>query len=44
MTLSIGDLAPAFTLPDDTGTARALADYRGRLVVLYFYPRADTPG
>lgn len=39
-----GDLAPAFTLPDQDGNEVSLADLRGRTVVLYFYPRADTPG
>lgn len=36
--------APDFTLPDETGTLRKLSDYRGRPVVLYFYPKDDTPG
>jgi thioredoxin-dependent peroxiredoxin len=40
----VGDTAPAFTLPDQNGTARTLADFRGRWLVLYFYPRDDTPG
>jgi peroxiredoxin Q/BCP len=39
-----GDRAPDFTLPDDTGTPRRLADQRGRWLVLYFYPKDDTPG
>ena len=39
-----GRKAPAFTLNDQTGTAHALADYAGRPVVLYFYPKDDTPG
>ena len=39
-----GDQAPDFTLPDSTGAATALADYRGKKVVLYFYPAAMTPG
>ncbi len=42
--LAAGDDAPAFTLPDSTGTPVALADQRGRRVVLYFYPAAMTPG
>lgn len=37
-------LAPNFTLPDQQGITRALRDYRGRWVVLYFYPKDDTPG
>ena len=44
MALSVGDTAPAFTLPDDTGAKVALKDLRGRRVVLYFYPKDDTPG
>jgi peroxiredoxin Q/BCP len=39
-----GDTAPDFTLPDQDGNPVRLADYRGRNVVLYFYPKADTPG
>src|SRR4051794_39664512 len=39
-----GDSAPAFTLPDQNGTPRTLADFRGKWLVLYFYPRDDTPG
>jgi peroxiredoxin Q/BCP len=39
-----GDQAPDFTLADSTGTPVALADYRGRKVVVYFYPAAMTPG
>lgn len=39
-----GDQAPDFTLPDSTGRPKALADYRGSKVVLYFYPAANTPG
>lgn len=42
--LNEGDVAPAFTLLDDTGTKVALSDFAGKKVVLYFYPRADTPG
>jgi peroxiredoxin Q/BCP len=40
----VGDMAPAFELPDQTGKTHALAQYRGRKVVLYFYPKDDTPG
>jgi thioredoxin-dependent peroxiredoxin len=39
-----GDQAPDFTLPDQDGNAVALSQLRGRTVVLYFYPKADTPG
>ncbi len=44
MTLAIGDLAPDFTLPDHDGRPVALADFRGRTVILYFYPKDDTSG
>lgn len=36
-------MAPAFTLPDQNGDPVKLSDLRGQTVVLYFYPRADTP-
>ena len=39
-----GQKAPAFSLPDQAGTTHSLADYAGRPVVLYFYPKDDTPG
>ncbi|MEX6723142.1 thioredoxin-dependent thiol peroxidase [Parapedomonas caeni] len=42
--LAIGQPAPAFTLPLDDGRTVSLADFRGRAVVLYFYPKDDTPG
>jgi thioredoxin-dependent peroxiredoxin len=42
--LEVGDKAPAFTLPGDGGGDVALANFKGRKLVLYFYPRADTPG
>jgi thioredoxin-dependent peroxiredoxin len=42
--LSEGDQAPDFTLPDQSGEEVTLSDLRGETVVLYFYPRADTPG
>jgi peroxiredoxin Q/BCP len=42
--LAAGDVAPDFTLPDQDGTAVTLSALRGRPVVLYFYPRDDTPG
>jgi peroxiredoxin Q/BCP len=42
--LETGQLAPDFTLPDQDGEAVSLASLRGRKVVLYFYPKADTPG
>jgi peroxiredoxin Q/BCP len=39
-----GAQAPAFTLPDEDGNPVSLGDFTGRTVVLYFYPRANTPG
>lgn len=42
--LKPGDLAPTFVLQDDSGTAVDLAALRGRTVILYFYPKDDTPG
>jgi thioredoxin-dependent peroxiredoxin len=42
--LDSGDTAPAFTLPDQDGEDVSLADFAGRRVVVYFYPRDDTPG
>ncbi|MFM8525319.1 MAG: thioredoxin-dependent thiol peroxidase [Cyanobacteriota bacterium] len=44
MALEIGDIAPAFTLPDQNGTAVSLSDFAGSRVVIYFYPKDDTPG
>jgi len=44
MTLNPGDPAPDFTLPDQDGSAVSLSGLRGKTVVLYFYPKADTPG
>ena len=43
-TLDINDKAPSFTLPANDGKTLSLSDYKGRYVVLYFYPRDDTPG
>ena len=40
----VGDPAPNFTLPRSGGGQQSLKDLRGRKVVLYFYPKADTPG
>lgn len=44
MPISAGAPAPEFELLDDTNTPRKLSDFRGRNVVLYFYPQDDTPG
>ena len=42
--LATGTQAPDFTLPDQNGEMHSLSDYRGQKVVLYFYPRDNTPG
>ena len=42
--LNPGDLVEDFTLPDQDGIARSLSDFKNAPVVLFFYPRADTPG
>ena len=42
--MEVGTLAPDFALPDQEGRTHRLSDYRGRWVVLYFYPKDDTPG
>lgn len=44
MTLSVGDKAPDFTMPTDGGGEVSLSALKGKAVVLYFYPRDDTPG
>jgi peroxiredoxin Q/BCP len=44
MTASVGDPAPDFTLEDQHGNPVSLSGLRGKTVVLYFYPKADTPG
>ena len=44
MPISSGITAPDFMLTDDAGVSRRLSDYRGQIVVLYFYPKDDTPG
>ncbi|MEG4855575.1 peroxiredoxin [Microcoleus sp. B5-D4] len=44
MTIYPGDVAPLFSLPDAQGNVVSLADFRGQRVVLYFYPRDNTPG
>jgi len=44
MTLNIGDPAPDFTSTDQSGNSIKLSDYRGKKVVLYFYPKDDTSG
>ena len=42
--LEVGTKAPAFSLPDQNGTIHTLEDYRGKKVVLYFYPKDNTSG
>jgi peroxiredoxin Q/BCP len=42
--LQVGAMAPDFTLSDESGTQHKLSDYRGKTVVVYFYPKNDTPG
>lgn len=44
MPISAGSPAPEFELYDDTDTLRKLSDFRGKNIVLYFYPKDDTPG
>jgi peroxiredoxin Q/BCP len=44
MKLKVGQKAPDFSLPDQTGAIHRLSDYRGRWVLVYFYPRDSTPG
>ena len=42
--LNVGDTAPDFSVLDHTGVRHTLAEYRGKHLVLWFYPKADTPG
>ncbi len=42
--LEVGTKAPVFELPDQNGTIHTLEEYRGKKVILYFYPRDNTPG
>jgi len=44
MKLKVGLKAPNFALPDQTGKKHALVDYRGKWILLYFYPKDNTPG
>lgn len=44
MPLEVGKKAPAFALPDEDGNVVKLSDYAGRRVVVFFYPKASTPG
>ena len=42
--LSVGDLAPSFTLLDQEGNSVSLSDFKGKKVLIWFYPKASTPG
>jgi peroxiredoxin Q/BCP len=42
--LKAGDRAPDFSVTDDQGKVRTLGEFRGKTLVLWFYPKADTPG
>lgn len=44
MLLNIGDKAPEFSLPDSESNLVSLSDFKGRKVVLWFFPKANTPG
>lgn len=44
MSLSVSDIAPDFSAPDQTGKIHKLSDYQGKWVLLYFYPKDHTPG
>ena len=44
MSIEEGKAAPAFTLPDANGEKVSLKDFRGKNVIVYFYPKDDTPG
>ena len=42
--LKVGDTAPDFSLPSDSGANVSLKDFHGHTLILYFFPKADTPG
>jgi thioredoxin-dependent peroxiredoxin len=42
--LDMGSKAPEFSLPSDSGANVSLKDFKGKALVLYFFPKADTPG
>ena len=44
MAIKVGNKAPAFALPDQDGKVHSLKDYAGKWVLVYFYPKDDTPG
>jgi peroxiredoxin Q/BCP len=43
-TLKVGDLVPNFSCPDEKGIVHSLEDYKGKKLVVFFYPKASTPG
>ena len=42
--IKVGDMAPDFVLKDQDGKIHKLSDYRGQRVIVYYFPKADTPG
>lgn len=44
MPLKLNDKAPGFSLPDQNGVMRSLADFSGKKIILFFYPKANTGG
>jgi len=42
--MQVNDKAPDFKLPDENGKETSLKDFKGKTLVLYFFPKADTPG
>ena len=42
--LNVRDVAPDFSLPSDSGAQVSLKDFKGHTLILYFFPKADTPG
>ena len=42
--LNVGDKAPDFSVPSDSGENLSLKDFKGHTLILYFFPKADTPG
>lgn len=42
--LKTGDMAPNFSLIDQDSTVRNLSEFKGKIIVVYFFPKADTPG
>tara|TARA_Y100001970_G_C14251251_1_gene872068 strand:+ start:58 stop:192 length:135 start_codon:yes stop_codon:yes gene_type:complete len=44
MLLKVGDKAPAFSLPNSNGELVSLSDFKGKQIILWFFPKANTPG